>query len=176
MMKFNTLLMTSLLTLSVLAFAEDKSEATSTEKSDTTTPSVTKDNNSPIVIKELSDEFDSIKENIEMAVTDKGLRVSGTLHVSEMLNRTGPDLGFDKAIFEKAESVEFCSAVISHKMAVAHPSNISVCPFTIAVYTYTGKPETVYVSYRKPTLMGDAKEVTNDINDLLSSIVEEATE
>ena len=177
MMKFNTLLAASLLILSVLVLAEDKPKVANTEKSKATIRTTATDaNRSPIVIKELSDEFDAIKENIEMAVTGKGLRVSGTLHVSEMLNRTGSDLGFDKAIFEKAESVEFCSAVISHKMAVAHPSNISVCPFTIAVYTYTGKPETVYVSYRKPSLMGDAEDVTKDINELLSSIVEEATE
>ena len=163
-MKFKLLFTALLLTASLSAYAEDKAS---------TTEAVAE---SPIVVKEVSDDFDSIKENIEMAITGKGLLVSGTLHVSEMLNRTGKDLGFDKQIFEKAESVEFCSAVISHKMAVADPANISVCPFTIAVYTYTEKPETVYVSYHRPNLAGDAEEVTKDINDLMSSVVEEATE
>ena len=126
--------------------------------------------------KQVSDDFETTKENLEMAITGKGLRVSGTLHVSEMLNRTGKDLGFDKPIFAKAESLEFCSALISHKMAVADPANISVCPFTIAIYTYHNKPETVYVSYRLPKLLGDASAVTQDIETLLAEIVEEATE
>jgi uncharacterized protein (DUF302 family) len=132
--------------------------------------------NDPIISQKVSDDFETTKENIEMAVTDKGLRVSGTLHVSEMLNRTGKDLGFDKQIFAKAESVEFCSALISHKMAVADPANISVCPFTIAVYSYTEKPEQVYVSYRLPELIGNATEVTKEIQQLFLDIVTEATE
>ena len=173
MMKFNALLVTVLLSISIYVFAGDKPKTI--EAKNTGTITISEDDN-PIVVKEISGDFDSVKENIEMAITDKGLLVSGTLHVSEMLNRTGKDLGFDKAIFEKAESVEFCSAVISHKMAIADPANITVCPFTVAVYTYATKPETVYVSYHKPALMGDAKEVTQEINDLLSSIVTEATE
>ena len=135
-----------------------------------------KNNESPIIVTQIEDEFDAVKENVELAITGKGLKLSGTLHVSDMLSRTGKDLGFDKQIFEKAESVEFCSAVISHKMAIASPENISVCPFTIAIYTYKDKPDTVYLSYRKPQLVGDAEEVFKDINDLLSSIVEEATQ
>ena len=39
--------------------------------------------------------YANIKENIEMAITDQGLIISGTLHISDMLNRTGKDLGFD---------------------------------------------------------------------------------
>jgi uncharacterized protein (DUF302 family) len=155
-------------TLSIsLAIAEEKSNSTVEVAAPVTTQ---------IVKKQVSDDFETTKENLEMAITGQGLRVSGTLHVSEMLNRTGKDLGFDKQIFAKAESLEFCSALISHKMAVADSANISVCPFTIAVYSYTKKPETVYVSYRLPTLLGDAAEVTQDIKTLLDDIVAEATE
>lgn len=129
-----------------------------------------------MVKKQVDDDFETTKENLELAITGKGLRVSGTLHVSEMLNRTGKDLGFSKQIFAKAESLEFCSALISHKMAIADPANISLCPFTIAVYSYTEKPEQVHVSYRLPHLLGDADEVSNDIKTLLADILEEATE
>ena len=129
-----------------------------------------------MVKKQVSDDFETTKENIEDAIAGKGLGVSGTLHVSEMLNRTGKDLGFDKPVFAKAESIEFCSALISHKLAIADPANIAVCPFTIAIYSYKDAPETVYVSYRLPTLLGDAEEVTQDIKTLLSDIVTDATE
>lgn len=163
MFKFNLLLATATLVVSVAVNAEKAVVEPSAE-------------DSPIVVKTVNDDFESIKENVEMAITDKGLKVSGTLHVSDMLNRTGKDLGFDKQIFEKAESVEFCSAVISHKIAIASPENITVCPFTVAVYTYKDKPETVYVSYHKPSLAGDAEAVTKEINDLLASIVADSIE
>ena len=146
----------------------------SAEEKTVTLPSDTAPKN--MVKKSVDDDFETTKENLELAITGKGLRVSGTLHVSEMLNRTGKDLGFNKQIFAKAESIEFCSALISHKMAVADPANISICPFTIAVYSYTEKPEQVHVSYRIPHLLGDADEVSDDIKTLLADILEEATE
>jgi len=162
--------------LFALSYTLSMSLATAEKKPSSTAANVTAPITTKIVKKQVSDDFETTKENLEMAITGKGLRVSGTLHVSEMLNRTGKDLGFDKQIFAKAESLEFCSALISHKMAVADSANISVCPFTIAVYSYTEKPETVYISYRLPTLLGDAAEVTQDIKTLLDDIVTEATE
>ncbi|MCP5017164.1 MAG: DUF302 domain-containing protein, partial [Ketobacter sp.] len=38
-------------------------------------------------------------------------------------------------VFKKAESIEFCSALMSHRMMSADPSNLVLCPFTIAVYS-----------------------------------------
>jgi hypothetical protein len=108
-----------------------------------------------------------------MAIVDQGLLVSGTLHVSDMLNRTAGDLGFSKR-FSKAESVEFCSAMLSHKMAQAAEENIAICPFTIAVYVKKSEPEKVYAAYRVPLLMGDRGEVSGEIVDLLETILEES--
>ena len=165
----NNLFLAALLLFGGIVSANDTTQTTDAAAN-------TSDNESPIVVTKVEEEFDVIKENVELAITGKGLKLSGTLHVSDMLNRTGKDLGFDKQIFEKAESVEFCSALISHKMAIASPENISICPFTVAIYSYKDKPNTIYLSYRKPQLAGDAEEVSKDINDLLSSIVEEATQ
>ncbi|MEW8506340.1 MAG: DUF302 domain-containing protein [Candidatus Thiodiazotropha sp.] len=117
--------------------------------------------------------FEDVVENIKMAIIDQGLLVSGTLHVSDMLNRTAPDLGY-KEIFAKAESVEFCSAVISHKMAQAAPENIAICPFTIAVYQTHADPGHVYLSYRAPVLAGGGDEVTEEIVTLLEEIIEDS--
>ncbi len=117
--------------------------------------------------------FEDVVENVKMGVIDQGLLVSGTLHVSDMLNRTASDLGFSE-VFSKAESVEFCSALISHKMAQAAPENIGVCPFTIAVYVKKDEPDRVYVAYRIPILSGDAAEVSAAIVELLDGIAQEA--
>jgi uncharacterized protein (DUF302 family) len=117
--------------------------------------------------------FEDVIENIKMAIIDRGMLVSGTLHVSDMLNRTAPDLGFTE-IFTQAEAVEFCSALISHKMAQAAPENIVVCPFTIAAYVRKDRPEQVYVAYRIPRLAGGAEAVRAAILEMLDGIVQDA--
>ncbi len=117
--------------------------------------------------------FEDVVENIKMAIIERGLLVSGTLHVSDMLNRTASDLGYSK-VFTKAESIEFCSALISHKMAQAAPENIAQCPFTIAVYVRHTDPQHVHVAYRSPHLAGSGAEVEDEIITLLEGIIEDS--
>ena len=128
----------------------------------------------PMYVYQAEDDFDMLKEGVEVAITNLGLRVSGTLHVSEMLNRTGKDLGFEKKIYTKAESVEFCSAMISHKMTQTNPLNLGICPFTIALFIKPAEPETVYVSFRKIFLAGDNPALVTEIENMLHGIVREA--
>ena len=128
---------------------------------------------SPVSIYSSEETFEDVIENIKMAIIDRGMLVSGTLHVSDMLNRTGPDLGYSP-VFVKAESVEFCSALISHKMSQAAPENIVICPFTIAVYVTEADPEKVKVAYRLPLLSGDAGAATDAIIEMLEGIVEDS--
>ncbi len=127
----------------------------------------------PVRIYTSGERFEDVVENIKLAIIERGMLVSGTLHVSEMLNRTAPDLGFSK-VFVKAESVEFCSALMSHKMSQAAPENIVICPFTIAVYVKQEQPDQVYVAYRRPLLAGDATETTAAILELLDGIVQDS--
>ncbi len=117
--------------------------------------------------------FEEVVENIKMAIVDRGMLVSGTLHVSDMLNRTAPDLGFSE-VFTQAESVEFCSAQISHLMAQAAPENIVNCPFTIAVYVRSAEPGQVRVAFRHPQLGGDAEEARQAIFEMLDGIVRDS--
>ncbi len=127
----------------------------------------------PVKIHSSEESFEDVVENVKMAIIERGMLVSGTLHVSDMLNRTAPDLGFS-AVFTHAESVEFCSALISHKMAQAAPENIVICPFTIAVYVRADEPNQVYVAYRRPQLAGEAKEAVRAILEMLDGIVQDS--
>jgi uncharacterized protein (DUF302 family) len=131
------------------------------------------DQPSPMKVYLSEESFEDVVENIKMGIIERGLLVSGTLHVSEMLNRTGPDLGFSQ-VFVKAESVEFCSALISHKMSQAAPENITICPFTIAVYVTEADPHVVHVAYRRPLLAGAAAEATQAVERMLSGIIQDA--
>ena len=128
---------------------------------------------SPVKVFTSEEDFEDVVENIKMAIIDQGLLVSGTLHVSDMLNRTGPDLGYSQ-VFSRAAAVEFCSALMSHKMSQAAAENIAICPFTIAVYIKQTEPERVYVAYRLPHLAGDGGEATQAIIGLLEEIIEES--
>lgn len=118
--------------------------------------------------------FETIKENLQQAITNKGLIISGTLHVSDMLNRTAKDLHMTTNAYQQAEAFEFCSALLSHKMIQVNPVNLTACPFTIAFFVKPEETDMVYVAFRKPQLAGESKEISQEINKFLHEIVKEA--
>ncbi|MEN8130355.1 MAG: hypothetical protein ABFS45_09225 [Pseudomonadota bacterium] len=111
-----------------------------------------------------------------MAIIDRGLLVSGTLHISDMLNRTGSDLGYRRPVYHQAESIEFCSASVSHLMVSSHPANAAICPFTIAVYSLHADPGKVYLAFRRIYLAGEAEKTSQVIFELMDSIVRDVIE
>ena len=129
----------------------------------------------PIVIHPVDGSFEDMIDNIKMAIEERGMLVSSILHASDMLNRTGPDLGY-KPVFKRAEAVEFCSAVLAHRMTQAAVENVTLCPFTIAVYIRADAPEQLYVAYRRPQLAGNAADVTSAIYEMLEGIVRDSIE
>ena len=129
-----------------------------------------------IVTYQTSDIFESVKENVEDAIIGRGMVIGRTLHAREMLDRTGPDLGFPRSVYLQAVSLEFCSASISHRMIAVDPVNIVVCPFTIAVYVKTDDPDNVFVSFRRPEPVGGDSSIALDIFSLLDGIAREAIE
>jgi len=129
-----------------------------------------------VVVYPASAGIEEVIEIIKMAVVERGMLVSSTLHVSDMLNRTGKDLGFEQPVFVHAESVEFCSALMSHRTVAADPGNLVICPFTVAAYVLADNPGQVYVAYRRPFLAGDAAESTQAVVEMLDGIAREAAE
>jgi hypothetical protein len=131
---------------------------------------------SPMVVYESALDYDFTKQNIELAITGRGLIVSGTLHVADMLDRTAEDLNLGGDVYAQAESLEFCSAYLSHRMIAVDPTNLTICPFTVALYVLKSEPDTVYVAYRRPVIAGEGAAVEQEIIDLLDGIAREATE
>lgn len=93
--------------------------------------------------------FADTHDAVVMAIENRGLVLNYTGHISEMLDRTGSDLGHSRRIYEQAVVLEFCSAALSRQMMEADPHEIVNCPFTIAVYSLAGQPDTTWVGYRK---------------------------
>ncbi|MGP1609467.1 MAG: hypothetical protein ACTS5G_02085 [Burkholderiales bacterium] len=127
-------------------------------------------------VRTISGEFDDVRERVVMALENRGLVLSYTAHVGDMLDRTGRDLGNDKVIYGKAEVLEFCSAAISRETMAADPRNIVFCPYAIAIYTLPQAPRTVYLAYRVPPVLGDEASVRalQKVEKLLADIVNEA--
>lgn len=130
----------------------------------------------PMVVYQVEDEFDWVKTSLKDAIAENGLKVSGELHISDMLQRTAKDLNVASVPYGKAESLEFCSSVVTHKLAAAHPANMVHCPLTVSLYTLEADAETVYVAFRRPNLIGDADEAHKALFDLLDSIARAAVE
>lgn len=120
--------------------------------------------------------FDEVRERVIMALENRGLVLSYTARVGDMLERTGRDLGDDRPIYGKAETLEFCSAAISRETMAADPRNIVFCPYAIAVYTLPQEPRTVYLAYRVPVASGNAASVRalRKVEKLLADVVSEA--
>ena len=132
--------------------------------------------NSPIVIYQTEDNYDDIKSNLETAIIDRGMIISSTLHISDMFERTGKDLGLTTQPYTKAESLEFCNVLLSHKMSSAHPANLAICPLTIGIYSKADAPQTIYLTYRRPVMLGEAAAAESALTRLLEEIIQESLE
>lgn len=121
-------------------------------------------------------EFDDVRERVVMALENRGLVLSYTARVGDMLERTGRDLGDARPIYGKAETLEFCSAAISRETMAADPQNIVFCPYAIAIYTLPQAPRTVYLAYRVPAAAGNDASVRalRKVEKLLADVVKEA--
>ncbi len=120
--------------------------------------------------------FDTVKEDVEIAITNRGLVIDHTSNIGAMLDRTGKDLGTTKPIYGNAGSMQFCSASVSRRTMEADPTNIVFCPYIIVYYTLHQDPKTVYVGYRRPVPAGSeaSRASIKEIEDLLDGIVKEA--
>lgn len=119
--------------------------------------------------------YQDVRDAVVMAIEGKGLKITNTNHIADMLDRTGKDLGATKRVYEFAEQMEFCSATVSRAMMEADPHAIVACPYSIAVYKIP-KDAHIYVAFRKPpTSKSPAlKKAMAEVEKLLTEIVKDA--
>lgn len=122
--------------------------------------------------------FENVRDDLELAITGRGIKINTVSHIGAMLSRTGKDVGASKKIFEHAQAFEFCSATVSRATMEADPHNIVFCPYVIAVYSLAGEKDRTYLSFRRPTLVGNkaSKESLQKVEELMKSIVEEVAQ
>lgn len=127
------------------------------------------------VVYQYEEQFDFALESVEMAITNRGMVINNVAHIADMLARTAADVGGD-AVYEDGRALEFCSARISRATMEADIHNIVFCPYIIAVYTVADEPGQVFISYRRPAIIGDAdsRAALQQVEDLLEEIAQEA--
>ena len=126
----------------------------------------------PIVIYRTGETFEDVKFELENAITSKGFTLNDPLHISEMLQRTGKDLGITQQVYIESETLSFCSAILTHKFAQSHPAYMVLCPLTLSIYTTTAEPDETYVAFRKPLLTDMA--LSQTIEQTFNSIIYDA--
>ena len=129
-----------------------------------------------VTLRSVKGDFDDVRERVVMAIESRGLVLNYTAYISNMLERTGKDIGSERKVYGKAELLEFCSAALSRAMMEADPLNIVFCPYSIAVYTLPNEPAKVHVSYRRPPARGSnqSMKALREVDKLLDDIVRDA--
>lgn len=119
--------------------------------------------------------YQDVRDNLQMAIEGKGLKITNTNHIAEMLERTGKDIGETRQVYENAEQFEFCSATVSRHMMEADPHAIVMCPYSVVVYTIPND-KTVYLAYRKPAATRNPalKKTLVELEKLLAGIIKDA--
>jgi uncharacterized protein (DUF302 family) len=119
--------------------------------------------------------FEDVLDGLKLAIQERGMYINNVMHMDEMLERTGKDLGMDETLYGRAQSIEFCSALLSRQMTAENPARIVNCPFIIAVYTLPDDPDTTYVAHRRiPTAEIEASAVMREVAGMLEGVAEGA--
>ena len=93
---------------------------------------------------------EDVREDLQLAIGERGLVIDYESFVNRMLERTGKDVGSARKLYADAQAFVFCSAALSRKTMEADPANVSLCPYSMMVYATAADPGTVRLSYRRP--------------------------
>lgn len=120
--------------------------------------------------------YDQVRQDLADAITNRGLVVDNVSHIAKMLDRTAKAVGAKRRIYDKAEALQFCSALYSRRMMEADPRNILFCPYVIVIYSTAAAPKTTIIGYRRPDSRGSSasKKALKAVDHLLDQIVREA--
>ncbi|PVB63497.1 DUF302 domain-containing protein [Labrenzia sp. 011] len=125
---------------------------------------------------EVDGAFEDIRFDLENAIVNRGLVIDYVSHISDMLARTGDDVGGKKQIFANAQAMLFCSANLSRKVMEADAANIAYCPYTVFVYETPEQAGKITVGFRQLSATGsqESQAAIAEVNALLDGIAREA--
>ena len=111
---------------------------------------------------------------LESAIAGRGLTIAHVSNIADMHRRTGKDIGYPQPLYSHAVVIEFCSAVLSRKMAEQDPTTIVHCPYSIGVYQLAQEQEKVNIALPRVVESNTpADSVLHEVEQLLQDIVAE---
>ena len=125
-----------------------------------------------VVTRTTSAPFAEVAQAVEDGIVNRGYTVDYHGFIGDMLKRTAGDVGATKELYKDAEFFTFCSAVVSRSVMEGDIGDIAYCPYVVFVYEDASNAGTVIVGHRMLPAGGNRDQV----NDLLTGIVEEAAE
>lgn len=129
----------------------------------------------PYAVYESESDFDTVMEGAKNAIAERGLYINNVMHLGEMLERTGKDLGIGGPLYSRAESIEFCSATLSRKMVAEDPNRLVNCPFILSIYTLPGQEGKTYIVHRNvPAEETASSAVMREVAAMLKGVAEGA--
>ncbi len=121
--------------------------------------------------------FDEVRQDLEIAIQNRGLKIDNTSFIHKMLERTKKDVGAKLTVYKEGQSFSFCSARLSRATMEADAHNMAFCPYSIVVYSTAADPKTVHVAYRRPYRADGSpasRASLKDVENLLDGIAREA--
>lgn len=131
--------------------------------------------NTGMIITEVDLPFADTRLALENAIIGQGLKIENVMELHALLERTAADFQAPESPYVNAQSFDFCSTALVHKMAALHPQNPSVCPLIIFFYSLKTAPEKSYIVYRLPYFLHDDGSLRASYHELLQSIVDETS-
>jgi uncharacterized protein (DUF302 family) len=110
--------------------------------------------------------FDEVRQNLADAIVNRGYVIDYEAHIGKMLARTK----------ERANAMQFCSAMLSRNTMQADVMNIAYCPYVLFVFQARLDDPTVTIGFRRLPERGSAesKAALATVNKLLDDIAREA--
>lgn len=120
--------------------------------------------------------FEDVRTDLESAILNRGLVIDYEAEIGDMLNRTAEDVGAERQIYTRAQTMQFCSSTLSRATMEADPANIAFCPYIVFLYEEADSEGTIHVGHRRLPEAGDeaSRAALAEVNDLLDEIVREA--
>ena len=98
---------------------------------------------------EMEAAYEDVQFDLRIAIESRGLVIDSVSHVGAMLNRTAADVGAETQVYDHAEVMQFCSAIVSRSVIEADPLNLAYCPYGVFIYQLAGGEGAVTIGYRR---------------------------
>ena len=122
--------------------------------------------------------FDEVRQDLADAIVNRGYVIDYEAHIGKMLARTAADVSASQTLFAegRANSMQFCSAVLSRNTMEADVMNIAYCPYVLFVFQARLDDPTVTIGFRRLPERGseESKASLAIVNKLLDDIAREA--